>query len=311
MPSFSFVVFTYNSSDLIQTTLRHLKKTIDNYQIENEILLVDNNSNDNTIEIVNEFSKQYDLEIRIINNSRQGLAYSRIEGVKAASKEYICFIDDDNFVHPNWTKVLTETINSHNPDVIGCSTIGISSVELPDWWEKYKQYYACGKRYSKSGFLENPLHKMWGAGLTVKRKFAEPALLRRDLLCTGRIGKKQMTGEDAELNYRVRLLGGTFYNCNELVLDHFMRPHRLNKNHLKKTFQGNGLAAINLDLYKYLITNNLKYKLIILALLILIAAPYLTWKHKSNYYKYIIPRFKFHKERIAKQQELKMLFQPI
>ena len=45
--------------------------------------------------------------------------------------EYVCFIDDDNFVNTDWTK-LTEIINEYNPDVIGCSTKGISDVEFPD-----------------------------------------------------------------------------------------------------------------------------------------------------------------------------------
>jgi glycosyltransferase involved in cell wall biosynthesis len=309
--SFSFIIFTYNSGAIIKKTLSHLKKAIKYYTVEHEIILVDNNSNDNTIEIVKEFCLKSEIEITILNNPKQGLAFSRTVGVKIANKEFICFIDDDNFLFENWIKVLTKTINDHNPDVIGCRTIGISDTELPDWWGKYKQYYACGVRFPESGFLQNPLHKMWGAGLTARKKYVQPALLKQDLLCTGRIGKKQMTGEDAELNYRMRLLGASFYNCNDLVLSHFMRPQRLNKEHLNKTFKGNGLAAINLDIYKYLLTGKKRYKLFNMAVLVLLGAPYLSYRHNVNYFNYILPRFNSLKDRVKTQKEFKELFSQI
>lgn len=309
--SLSFIIFTYNSSAIVKKTLSHLKKAIDYYTVEHEIILVDNNSTDNTIEIVKEFCSKSEIAINILNNPKQGLAFSRSVGVKNANKEFICFIDDDNFLFKNWIKVLTETINVYNPDVIGCTTIGISDSPLPDWWDKYKQYYACGVRFSESGFLQNPLHKMWGAGLTARKKYVQPALLKKDLLCTGRIGKKQMTGEDAELNYRMRLMGASFYNCNDLVLYHFMRPQRLNKEHLKKTFIGNGLAAINLDIYKYLLTGKKRYKLFNMAFLVLLGAPYLSYKHNVNYFNYVLPRFNSLKERIRIQKEFKKIFSKI
>lgn len=306
--SFTFIVFTYNSGAIINKTLSYLEKALKCHNVEHEIILVDNNSNDNTIEIVKKFCVKSELEVKILNNPKQGLAFSRKMGVEFAKKEFICFIDDDNFLFENWIMVLTKTINDYNPDVIGCRTIGISDKELPSWWDKFKEYYACGSRFPKSGFLQNPLHKMWGAGLTARRKYVKPALLKQDLLCTGRIGKEQMTGEDAELNYRMRLLGASFYNCNDLVLYHFMRPERLYKEHLIKTFRGNGLAAINLEIYKYLLTSKKIYKLYNMAFLVLLAAPYLSYRYNVNYFNYILPRFYTLKDRLKIQKDLKELF---
>lgn len=309
--SFSFIIFTYNSSAIIKKALFHLQKAINFNLVSHEIILVDNNSSDNTIEIVKSFNVKNNLKIKIINNPIQGLAFSRREGVKIASKEFICFIDDDNFVHENWVKVLTETIKKYNPDVIGCRTIGIANEKFPKWWEKHKKSYACGTRFEKSGFLHNPLHKMWGAGLTARKKYVKPALLKKDLLCTGRIGKKQMTGEDAELNYRMRLMGAKFYNCNELVLDHFMRPERLTKQHLNKTFEGNGLAAIILDIYKYPLTKKKRYKLLNLAILVLLGGIYLSIKYHNNYYRFVMPRFNSLNKRMKIQNEIKNIFMQI
>lgn len=310
-PSFSFIIFTYNSSDIILRTLVHLKEAVDFFPVDHEIILVDNNSVDRTLQKVGDFIAENSLEIKIVENPKQGLSYSRIEGVKLANKEFVCFVDDDNFLSQNWLEVLTDIISKYNPDVIGCRTLGISDVIFPNWWSNYQGLYACGMRFKDSGFLDDPLDKMWGAGLTARLKYLKPALLRMNLLCTDRIGQKQMSGGDTELNFRMRLLGAKFYYSNDLFLYHYMRAGRLNKGHLNKTRFGNGLGAINLDVYKFLLTGELKYKILNLAILTLIGALPLSIKYKTNYLLFAVMRFKTIKTRIAIQDEIRRVFTPI
>ena len=308
IPSLSFIVFTYNSSDIIHRNLKHVQKALSFFQTDYELILVDNNSSDNTLEIVKAFALENNLHIKIIQNTIQGLSFSRREGVKFASKEFVCFIDDDNFISENWIETLCEIIIKKNPDVIGCRTIGIADIPFPKWWKKHHFTYACGSRFKDTGFLNNPLDKMWGAGLTVRTKFIKPALLKMDLICTGRIGNIQMSGEDTEMNYRLRLLGATFYNSNELYLQHYMRTGRLTKKHLRKTRIGNANGAVNLDAYRFLLTNEKKYKLFNFALLILLGSLPLSIKYKVNYFKYALMRFKTLKKRLKQQRIIKQKF---
>ena len=308
--SVSFIVFTYNSADLIQICLKHIKEAIDYFPVDFELILVDNNSQDDTICKVKKFTVDNNINIRIIQNPRQGLSYSRIKGIQVASKEYTCFIDDDNFIFKNWLKVLTLIISENSPDVIGGKSVGISDKAFPYWWEKYQGYYACGSRFKKTGFLTDKLAKMWGAGLTVRTNFARAALLKYDLLCTGRVGKSQMSGDDAELNYRLRLLGAKFYHSEELVLSHFMRSHRLNKAHLKKTWVGNAHGSVYIDIYRYLLTNKVRDKLGSLAILVILGFPLLTIKYKVNYFKYGIIRIKTINKRQNIQDNIRRIFTP-
>ena len=306
--SLSFIIFTYNSSDIIHRNLQHLQKALSFFQTDNELILVDNNSSDNTLDIVKSFALENNLDIKIIQNTIQGLSFSRREGVQFASKEFVCFIDDDNFIPKNWIETLCEIIIKKNPDVIGCRTIGISDIPFPSWWEKHQGTYACGTRFKETGFITGPLNKFWGAGLTVRTKFIKPALLKMDLICTGRIGNIQMSGEDTEMNYRLRLLGATFYNSNELYLQHYMRKGRLTKKHLRKTRIGNANGAVNLDAYRFLLTNEKKYKLFNFALLILLGSFPLSIKYKVNYFKYALMRFKTLKKRLKQQRVIKEKF---
>ena len=307
-PSFSFIIFTYNSSDIIHRNLEHVQKALSFFQTDNELILVDNNSSDNTLEIVKAFALRNNLCINIIRNTIPGLSFSRREGVKFASKEFVCFIDDDNFISINWIETLCEIIVKKNPDVIGCRTIGISDIPFPSWWEKHQGTYACGTRFKETGFITSPLDKFWGAGLVARTIFLKRALLNMDLLCTGRIGNKQMSGEDVEINYRMRLLGATFYNSNELYLQHHMRAGRLTKEHLRKTLTGNAIGAVNLDIYRYLLTNDKKYKLFNFASLILLGSVLLSIKYKVNYFKYALMRFKTLKKRLEQQRIIKQKF---
>jgi glycosyltransferase involved in cell wall biosynthesis len=306
--SISLIIFTYNSSDLIQRNLMHIIAALEFFPMDNEIILVDNNSTDNTLEIVKKIILKYKIKIRIVKNPKQGLSFSRIEGVKVASKEFVCFVDDDNFLSEKWLETLVRIIQKYNPDVVGCRTIGIADIPFPTWWETNKGIYACGIRFKDTGFLNNPLDKMWGAGLTVRTKFLKPALLKMDLICTGRLGNIQMSGEDTEMNYRLRLLGATFYNSNELYLQHYMRTGRLTKKHLRKTRIGNANGAVNLDAYRFLLTNDKKYKLFNFALLILLGSLPLSIKYKVNYFKYALMRFKTLKKRLKKQRVIKEKF---
>ncbi len=306
--SLAFVIFTYNSDELIERNLKHIKAAIDYFPIEHEIILVDNNSTDNTLEIVKVFSEKNQLDIKIIENPHQGLSFSRIEGIKVASKEYVSFIDDDNFISKKWIKTLTDIIETYNPDVIGCQVVGIADVPFPGWWEKYQGTYACGKRFNFTGFLTNPVHKVWGAGLTARLNYLKRGLLNMDLLCTGRIGNKQMAGEDVELNYRMRLMGATFYNSNNLSLEHFMKKERLTKRHLKKTRIGNGNALVFIEIYKYLLTKQIGYNLVFLAFIMLFAAPFLSLCLRINYFRFIPIRFFSLKKRISLQGEIKNEF---
>lgn len=54
--SFSFIIFTYNSIDLIERTLFHIKRALEYFPVDNEIILVDNNSTDSTIDIARNYN---------------------------------------------------------------------------------------------------------------------------------------------------------------------------------------------------------------------------------------------------------------
>lgn len=65
-----------------------------------EVILVDNNSSDNTVEIAQKF------DVKVITEDRQGVVYARDAGFDAATGDVIGRIDADTLLEPNWTTEL-------------------------------------------------------------------------------------------------------------------------------------------------------------------------------------------------------------
>lgn len=90
-PLVSVVVPTHNDSKYIKEAMSSIvNQTYDNL----EIVVVDDFSSDNTVEIIKAFN---DKRIRIIRNeSNRGAAYSRNIGIKNCTGDYISFMDGDD-----------------------------------------------------------------------------------------------------------------------------------------------------------------------------------------------------------------------
>ena len=93
-PFFSIVIPTYNHGHLIK---RCLDSIVAQTYIHWEAIVVNNYSNDNTVEIVESYR---DPRIRLVNNANHGIiAVSRNKGIELAKGDWICFLDSDDW----WT----------------------------------------------------------------------------------------------------------------------------------------------------------------------------------------------------------------
>lgn len=102
---------------------KYIEKCIDsltNQTYKNiEIIIVNDGTKDNSLTIAEEKAKE-DNRIKIISQSNQGLSAARNMGIDNASGDYICFVDSDDFVHPDYIKLLLETILKNNADISVC-----------------------------------------------------------------------------------------------------------------------------------------------------------------------------------------------
>lgn len=87
-----------------------------------EIIFVDDASPDNSLSILKDTIQSFPSrsnQIRIITNVRnKGLSYVRNISIKAATGEYVFFVDSDDYIEPNTIALMTDNIGKTNADII-------------------------------------------------------------------------------------------------------------------------------------------------------------------------------------------------
>ena len=96
MSKVSVIVPVYNVEQYIK---RCLKSILDQSWQDFEILCVDDCGQDQSISIIEQMQKEYPQKIKILyGEQNMGLGAARDRGMKAASGEYIAFIDSDDYI---------------------------------------------------------------------------------------------------------------------------------------------------------------------------------------------------------------------
>lgn len=124
MPKMSatFVIPVFNSAQSISLTVASIER-LDNRKAINEVILINDGSNDDSLEVMKKISKHSELKIVLINNqTRSYAAYSRNRGIEKATGDLIFFIDSD-IILP--TDYLTRHASMH--DVNDCVTFSLRS----------------------------------------------------------------------------------------------------------------------------------------------------------------------------------------
>lgn len=86
---------------------------------EFELLLVNDGSTDDSLEICQSFSKK-DERIKIINKENGGLSDARNAGIDIAQGRYIVFVDSDDYLERNYLFNLYHNIIKTNADIAMC-----------------------------------------------------------------------------------------------------------------------------------------------------------------------------------------------
>ena len=94
-PLVSIVIPTYNRAHCISQTI---KSVIEQTRTDWELIIIDNNSTDNTLEIISNFSDKR-ISIRQIENNGI-VASSRNLGIKSSKGKYVAFLDSDDWWMP-------------------------------------------------------------------------------------------------------------------------------------------------------------------------------------------------------------------
>lgn len=136
-PRISLIVPSYNRSQYLKKSL----PTFINQSIHSslyEILIIDNNSNDNTRAVVYDAMNEARVQWRYVFEERQGLHYARNRGILESSGDIIVFGDDDIEATENWLKyILREYDSNERAGIVGGKVLPRWVGNPPEWIYDY------------------------------------------------------------------------------------------------------------------------------------------------------------------------------
>lgn len=114
-PLISVIVPCYNVEKYVAECL----KSIVEQSYENlEIIVVNDGATDNTEQEILPFLE--DKRIKYIVQKNQGLSGARNTGLDNMNGEYVCFVDSDDFIHPDFVKTLYQNLIENDVDIAIC-----------------------------------------------------------------------------------------------------------------------------------------------------------------------------------------------
>lgn len=117
MPLVSIIIPVYN----VEKYLRQCIDSVLNQTYRNiEVILVDDGSKDNSLEICNEYTKK-DNRIIVISKQHNGVSDTRNVGIDISSGEYISFVDSDDMIKSEMIEILLREMLESKVEMVNCS----------------------------------------------------------------------------------------------------------------------------------------------------------------------------------------------
>lgn len=120
----SIIIPVYNVEDYILDCLN----SIDKQKGEFEVIIVNDGSKDNSVEIVEKFIK-YRSNFRLVSKENGGLSSARNFGLKFAKGKYISFIDSDDLISNSYIEQVTEAVTLNDVDMLILGYVKSNSTE--------------------------------------------------------------------------------------------------------------------------------------------------------------------------------------
>ncbi len=116
----SVIMLTYNREALVS---RAIESILNQTYRDFEYIIVDNGSSDKSGEIADTYAAR-DPRVRVIHRERGSIGAGRNTGLDAARGEYITFIDDDDWVEPDFLAFLWKLLEDSGANISICGTEG-------------------------------------------------------------------------------------------------------------------------------------------------------------------------------------------
>jgi glucosyl-dolichyl phosphate glucuronosyltransferase len=235
----SVIVCTYNRERYIGTCLEHLHRQSapkDQY----EVIVVNNNSTDNTEKICMEVINQYpETNFRYFIERQQGLSHSRNRGIREAHGNIIAFLDDDAFPREDYIANLNNSFRDHKDVMaVGGKIIPQYEEAEPNWMSPYLLPLVAAQDLGNKTRPFNKRKFPIGANMAFRKQaFDQYGLFNTNL---GRKGTGLEGGEEKDFFLRMQAGKEIILYIPDVLVKHIIPPKRVQLNYIRGLGRGVG-----------------------------------------------------------------------
>jgi glycosyltransferase involved in cell wall biosynthesis len=227
----SVIICTCNRSASLKRTLGSITKSFIPENLDWELVIVDNNSKDNTEEVVKSFQDHSSFRILSVKEERQGLSFARNRGICESKGRLIAFTDDDVVVEPGWIGAVVKTFREYDVQCIGGKILPVWEKPVPAWLSE--ELYGCLALLDYGNvplFLNKPL--IWGANFAVRAAaFETYGLFSTD---RGRRPDKLYSGEESYFMCNLLEGGESILYMPNAIVHHCISEKRMRKMYFRR-----------------------------------------------------------------------------
>jgi hypothetical protein len=240
----SVAICTWNRSRLLQRTLEKLCEMDVDRRFSWELILVDNNSTDDTTQVVNQYVGI--LPLHVVRESIQGHSQSRNRAISEATGDYLVWTDNDVLVCKNWLSSYFDAFTAE-PDVFffgGVIDPVFDPPGRPDWlestWEKCKPVYAA-RDLGEMPVKLNENRLPYGANFAIRADIQRQYLYDPEL---GRVSSGMMGDDETQVLKQIARSGGTGRWVPAAKVQHIIPADRATERYVRSYFIAQGQANV-------------------------------------------------------------------
>jgi glycosyltransferase involved in cell wall biosynthesis len=258
MVDLSVAIRTYNGAQHLPGLLEALQAQLSVESLNWEIIIVDNNSTDDTPQVIQSYQQHWTVcPLRYCLESRQGASFARKRAIREANGTLIGFLDDDNIPSLTWVRAAYDFGIAHpNAAAFGSQIHAHYEVAPPQNFDRIAQFIPVIERDESVCFtrgkraLTNVVPP--GAGLVIRRS-AWLEHVPAELNLKGPVGNSlAYKGEDVEALLHLKKAGWEIWFNADMHISHQISQKRFERDYLMRFFQGVGLSKYTTRMVPYL-----------------------------------------------------------
>ncbi len=231
-PHISIIVCTLNRCEMLRQTLRSILTQELDGELRAELIVVDNNSTDQTRAVVQEIAAQAPWPVSYCFEPTPGLSRARNHGVRQARGTLVLFTDDDTVPNSRWVASVHGAFEREQADGVCGPILPLWETPPPSWAQRLCEG-PLGMTYGEQSFvIALRRHSFFGANMAYRRELLlQLGGFRNDL---GLSGSRRLLGEDTECFERALAAGKRLVYEAPAMVSHRIRPVQLTRSYFRQ-----------------------------------------------------------------------------